>query len=84
MEPASTIIKICGGFKAVAEITGRDETRVRRWTYKKRKGGTDGLIPSEVAQLLMVEAQKRKLPLTPEHFFPQKSPPAAKDSRARA
>lgn len=77
MEPASTIIEICGGFKAVAEITGRDETRVRRWTYTKEKGGTDGLIPSEIAQILMSEANKRNLPLTPKHFFPQTETDAA-------
>ena len=73
MEPAKTIIDICGGFRAVAEITGRDETRVRRWTYKKEKGGSDGLIPSECQQVLMDEARKRGLPLTPEHFFPVRS-----------
>lgn len=70
MEPASTIIEVCGGFRAVAEITGRDETRVRRWTYAKEKGGSGGLIPSECQQVLMEEARRRGLPLTPEHFFP--------------
>lgn len=70
MEPATTIIRLCGGFRAVAEITGRDETRVRRWTYSKDKGGTDGFIPSECQQILMEEARRRELPLRPEHFFP--------------
>ncbi|MGR3593017.1 MAG: hypothetical protein ACU0BO_13720 [Limimaricola soesokkakensis] len=70
MEPALTIIELCGGFKAVAEMTGRDETRVRRWTYPKDRGGTGGLIPSDMARILMVEAAKRGLPLKPEHFFP--------------
>ncbi len=73
MEPANTIIQVCGGFSAVAEITGRDETRVRRWTYTKDKGGTGGLIPSECQQVLMEEARKRGLPLTPEHFFPMEN-----------
>lgn len=70
MEPAKTIIDICGGFKAVAEMTGRDETRVRRWTYAKCKGGTNGLIPSEMASLLMREARAKGIPLKPCHFFP--------------
>ena len=69
MEPANTIIQICGGFNAVAEMTGRDQTRVRRWTYSKDKGGTGGLIPSECQQLLMEQAKERGLPLRPEHFF---------------
>ena len=71
MEPASTIIEICGGFKAVAEITGRDETRVRRWTYPKEKGGTGGLIPTECQQALMSAARQSGGPLRPEHFFPE-------------
>ena len=54
-------------------MTGRNETRVRRWTYPKGKGGSDGLIPSDCQQVLMDEARKRKLPLKPEHFFPTNS-----------
>jgi len=73
MEPAKTIIELCGGFRAVAEITGRDETRVRRWTYPRNKGGSDGLIPSDCQQVLMDEARKRRLPLKPEHFFPDRA-----------
>lgn len=79
MEPASTIIDICGGFKVVSEMTGRDETRVRRWTYSKERGGTGGLIPSECQTRLMEEARRRGLPLTPNHFFP-----AAEDERGAA
>jgi hypothetical protein len=70
MEPANTIIEICGGVGVVAEMTGRDLSRVHRWTYPKDKGGTDGLIPTDAAQELMREARKRGIPLTPEHFFP--------------
>jgi hypothetical protein len=66
-----TIITLCGGYKAVSEMTGRDETRVRRWTYPKERGGSDGLIPSDVQQRLMDAARARGLPLTPEHFFPR-------------
>ena len=69
MEPATTIISICGGFQAVADMTGRTLTRVHRWTYPKEKGGTDGLIPSDAAQKLMASARERGLPLEPEHFF---------------
>lgn len=72
MEPASTIIEICGGVGAVAEMTGRDPSRVHRWTYPKEKGGTNGLIPTDAAQDLMREARARRIPLKPEHFFPKK------------
>lgn len=70
MEPAHTIIHLCGGFRSVSEMVGRSEVRVRRWTYSKERGGTDGFIPSEMATLLLQEAQARGIALTPAHFFP--------------
>jgi hypothetical protein len=69
MEPASTIISICGGVAAVAEMVGRDETRVRRWTYPKDRGGTGGLVPSDCQQPLLEAARAKGLALTPENFF---------------
>lgn len=71
MEPAKTIIEICGGFDAVAEMVGRHQTRVRRWTYPRDKGGTGGLIPSDMQAPLLEAARKRGIKLKPDHFFPQ-------------
>lgn len=70
MEPAKTIIDICGGFQAVAEMTGRDASRIHRWTYPKGRGGTGGLIPPDAQVRLLDEAVKRGIPLNPNHFFP--------------
>ena len=70
LEPASSIIAICGGYAAVAEIVSRSEVRVRRWTYHKLKGGTGGLIPADCQQALLLGAQARGIDLRPEHFFP--------------
>jgi hypothetical protein len=69
MEPANTIIEICGGFRAVADMTQRSEVRVRRWTYPKDRGGTGGLIPAECQQLLLTAARARGIGLRPDHFF---------------
>lgn len=80
MEPALTIIEICGGISKVAEMTGRSEIRVRRWTYPKARGGTDGLIPSDCAKALMEEAPKRGIALRPEHFFPAILPEQSRSS----
>ena len=80
MEPANTIIEICGGFKAVAQMTGRAVSRVHRWTYPKDRGGTGGLVPAEIQQVLLFEAVRQGKPLTPAHFFPDfaaQSEPAA-------
>jgi hypothetical protein len=81
MEPAHTVIAICGGFRAVSEITGRDETRVRRWTYEKTKGGTGGLIPSEMQVVLLDAARERGIDLRPEHFFKRPTAPAPEGAR---
>ena len=70
LEPAHTIIGICGGYDAVAGIVGRSGVQVRRWTYPRDRGGTGGLIPSECAAILMRHARETGLPLAPEHFFP--------------
>lgn len=71
MEPAQTIITICGGFSAVADMTARSEIQVRRWTYPKARGGTDGLIPNDRQQPLLLAARARGIDLRPEHFFTQ-------------
>lgn len=89
MEPASTIITLCGGFDAVAQMTGRNPVQVRRWTYPRERGGTDGRIPSGVAETLLSEAHRKGLPLTPAHFFAvsngkEKSPSATAAPDAEA
>ena len=71
MEPAKSVIEICGGAKAVAEMVGRDESRVRRWGYPRAKGGSDGLIPSDCQVRLLSQARGRGIDLRPEHFFPE-------------
>ncbi|MCP5081098.1 MAG: hypothetical protein GY948_05310 [Alphaproteobacteria bacterium] len=74
LEPARSILKAFErepdiGIDEVAEITGRDRTRVLRWMYPKDKGGTGGTIPSSSAQELYREAAQRKLPLKADDFF---------------
>ena len=69
MEPARTVIAICGGYAETARMSGRSEVRVRRWEYPKEKGGTGGLIPSDCQQTLLDAARAESKPLRPEHFF---------------
>ncbi|TQS72742.1 hypothetical protein ERN12_02830 [Rhodobacteraceae bacterium] len=70
MEPACTVIKICGGIAAVAAMVSRSEVRVRRWSYPKERGGSGGFIPAELQIMLLREANARGVDLRPEHFFP--------------
>lgn len=51
-------------------MTRRDVSRIHRWTYSKKRGGTDGIIPADAAADLLSEAVERGIPLTPAHFFP--------------
>jgi hypothetical protein len=70
LEPAKTVIDICGGPGAAAEMAGVHKTNVYRWTYPKTKrGGTGGLIPSDKQPILLSEARRRGIDLRPEHFF---------------
>jgi hypothetical protein len=72
LEPAKTVIEICGGVKATAEMAGAHHTWVRRWTYPRhRHDGTGGLIPAKFQAPILAEAKRRGLPLTAEHFFPK-------------
>lgn len=69
LEPAKTVIEICGGYSTVAEMVGRSEVRVRRWAYPKERGGTGGVIPADCQQRLLDAARRAGKDLRPEHFF---------------
>lgn len=71
MGPAARIIEICGGHKNVSDWLGVDLTRVFRWTYSKEKGGSDGYIPAQYHQTLLLRARAEGKDLKPEHFFPE-------------
>lgn len=69
MEPAKTIIEMCGGVEKVAEITGRDVSRVHRWMYPADRGGSDGIIPDGPVRKLLKHAAVAGIPLTPKDLF---------------
>lgn len=70
MGPASTIIEKCGGHETVANWLGVDASRVYRWTYPKSRNGSDGYIPSQYHQTLLLKAREEGKDLRPEDFFP--------------
>lgn len=74
LEPAHTVITICGGYAETARMSGRSEVRVRRWAYPREKGGTGGLIPSDCQQPLLDAARAEGKDLRPEHFFVAPTP----------
>jgi hypothetical protein len=69
LEPSKTIIEICGGVEAVANLTGRSTISVRRWGYPKSKGGTGGHVPADVQAPLLNSARAAGIDLRAEHFF---------------
>ena len=74
--PAAIIISAFGGgsltqgFKIVAQITGRDITRVRQWVRPVAKRGTGGRIPQAVIPDLLLEGQQRGIGVTADMFLP--------------
>ena len=76
LEPAATVIRMCGGASAVAKLTKRDVSRVHRWTHGKSRGGTGGRIPTDVQQDLLEAANDAGINLKPEHFFLPAKPKA--------
>lgn len=71
--PAARVIEKCGGHKTVAEWCGVDVSRVHRWTYSKKKGGTDGLIPTKQQRRLLEKARSAGVELSPADFFDQQA-----------
>lgn len=69
LEPAKTVIEICGGTRATAQMAGRHISNVIRWGYAKERRGSGGRIPSDVQPVLLAEARKRGISLRAEHFF---------------
>ena len=74
LEPANTVIEVCGGIAETARLAERSENRVRRWTYPRDRGGTGGLVPSDCQQVLLKNARAAGVDLRPEHFFPAVEP----------
>jgi DNA-binding transcriptional MocR family regulator len=70
MQPATRIIDLFGGDDAVAKIIGRHPVTVRKWTYPRACGGTDGTIPNGPAQRLLAHAKSHGIGVTPADFFP--------------
>lgn len=70
MTPAEHVIKKCGGVAVVAQICGRSESAVYRWTHEKNRGGTGGLVPSGAQAKLLKAATEGRVSLVPDDFFP--------------
>lgn len=68
-EPASTIIKRCGGIGTVADWLRLNRTSVLRWTHPKDRGGTGGLIPSKHQAALIAAAREHGKSVEPRDFF---------------
>ena len=77
LDPAHSIIskfsgpsgKLGQGIDKVAEIVGRDRTRVYRWMLPIERGGTGGYIPRKASEMLVTYAKKRRIPVGPSDFF---------------
>jgi hypothetical protein len=77
LEPAATVITRIGegcftlGVRRVSEITGHDETWVRRWAYPQSRRGRDGRVPERDIPKLLEWARENHIRLSGNDFFPQ-------------
>lgn len=69
MEPAASIIKLCGGHAVVSEWAKVEPKTVYCWTYPEEKGGTGGHIPRKYHNRLLDKAALKDIPLTLAMFF---------------
>lgn len=66
---ARRIVAKCGGARRVSAITGRAIVTIHKWSLPRSRGGTGGLIPSEVQAVLMDAALRGEVDLMPADFF---------------
>lgn len=68
--PATKVVQLFGGPKAVADILGISTTQVYRWSHPKEKQGADGQVPHKHHQALLIAAEERGITLTPQDLMP--------------
>jgi hypothetical protein len=66
---AKRVVAKCGGARRVSEITGRAIVTVHKWSLPRERGGTGGLIPTDMQVKLMDAALRGEVDLTPADFF---------------
>ena len=69
LQPAASIIEK-HGIDILAQITGKDKSRIYRWRLPKDVGGTGGSVPQDDAQKLLNYAKKHDgFDISPDEFF---------------
>ena len=69
MEPATSIIRRCGGVAVVASWLGINRTTVLHWGTARSKGGTGGTIPAKHQRALLHKALDHGIELRAADLF---------------
>jgi hypothetical protein len=69
MTIAARIIDKCGGVAKTADLVGKSESWVHRWTYPKEKGGTGGRVPRTAQEAILAAARQGLVDVQPADFF---------------
>lgn len=67
---ADRVIEKFEGAPRLAELIGRDDSTVYRWTYPREKGGTGGVIPGNALVLVIRAAKQEGILLTDADLSP--------------
>lgn len=69
LDPAATVLAVCGGIPRVAALLELSRSSVWRWTQPKEKGGTGGVVPTKHQSALLKKARDHGIRLFPSDFF---------------
>lgn len=71
LSPAAYAIQVFGGVRATARAIGRTPSSVSKWPKPKNvdRQGCDGRIPGKVLPLMIEQARKLGLDLTPSDLI---------------
>ena len=70
MEPATTIIKKCGGIAETARLALCNTNWVYRWNIEVSKGGTGGRVPRKAQDNLLAASERKEANISVTDFYP--------------
>jgi len=65
LSPAEYVIQVFGGVRATARAIGRSPSSISKWQKPRSQGGSDGCVPNAAQRIILEQAKKQGLDITP-------------------